>query len=84
MFERRTFKKKACVILLKQKKIIVVQDKWVENPTLYSETKVFYSPNVNDEANFETQIMFYFHSTKTACYYGCVNEKFGTYFKIIK
>lgn len=70
----------ACVILLDQNIFVAVKENWVQNPILHSKTKIFYSNNVDDEANFELKTMYYFHPEDTVCYSGYVNQKFGVYF----
>lgn len=65
------------IVLLQSKKFIVSKKDWIENPVLYSDTKIFHSPNENTVANFNLTTSHYFHSDEVAVYNGNVQKMFG-------
>lgn len=64
------------VVCLKQNKLIIVDEKWIQNKSLGAETKVFHSPNAEEEPDFNVYTQFYFDGTFKAVY-DCRVVKFG-------
>lgn len=67
----------AFVVILENNTKIAVKMDWVETPILNSVSKIFFSPNPNDEPNFKMPKFFYFYNDIVACYTGHVAKKFG-------
>lgn len=70
------------VVYLDQMKLIVIKEDWIENPDLGSKSKIFFSPNSNEVANFALPLSFYFDDTKTTCYEAFVCKCFGKSLKL--
>lgn len=76
LFDRFTTKMNA-VILNYNKKIIIVPENWIENSNQFSEqTKIYYSPNFEDPANFTIPVKQFFDRTVPKCYNGFLLQKF--------
>lgn len=67
------------VILLEQKRFLILPQKWVEDPRLDSFTRVFFSPNISTRADFETEVKYYFNNAINGCYKGFVMKSFRNY-----
>lgn len=67
------------VAILECKKIIVIPNNWVENGNSRDLTKIFYSPNENDEPDFNLPKMTFFDLTETKCYRGYVLKEYREY-----
>lgn len=53
---------------LKNKKLLVVRDDWIQKKVFDVDTIVFNSPNQNDQPNFAMRVSYYFKATVAACY----------------
>lgn len=67
----------AFVIILECDKLLAVDQKWVQNPILSQISKVYFSKNVKDIADFSLETTFFFKSDKSGCYDGYVYKYFG-------
>lgn len=65
------------VILLNQTKLIAVKEEWVQDPTLLSNTKFYFSPDQNAVADFNSASKYYFDENRPSCYNGYVCKTFG-------
>lgn len=70
------------VVILECKKIIVVPNNWVEKQNTNSDdsTKIFFSPDTNDEADFDLPKKMFFDKTERKCYRGYVLKECGKQF----
>lgn len=76
-------KMSAFVVILKSEKLISVRDTWVQNQIIGEYSLIFYSPNDEDEPNFELKPSHY-HQNIISCYEARVLKQFGKYFILIK
>lgn len=60
------------VISLKQNRLIVSKRDWIENAVIGVETRVFFSPDDNEQPNFTTESKYFFDGNKSQCYEGLV------------
>lgn len=67
------------VVCLKSKRYIVLPENWIQNPILRRETKVYFSQNPTDEADFSLKILFYLNQSVSGVYEAFVIKKFGEY-----
>lgn len=65
----------ASIVVLKCQKLISVQNKWLRDLSGY--TRMFYSPDDNDIANFDLEPFYYFRDNWIGCYEALVCESFG-------
>lgn len=66
-------------IILMCKRFIIVQDNWVENPKINEKTKIFFSPDLNTQPNFDLNEKFLFNKNVSNVYTGYVLKRFGEY-----
>lgn len=66
-------------ILLKDQKLLALKKNWIKNPILNANTSVFFSPNDQDNPNFELKTSYFFKSNVVALYDGYVLKMFGKY-----
>lgn len=67
------------VTILLSKRFIIVQNNWVENPTIREETKIFFSPDSTAQPNFQLEEKFLFNKDAACVYKGYVLKEFGKY-----
>lgn len=67
------------VVILLSKRFVVVPDHWVETQTIREETKVFFSPDPNEQPNFQLTAKFLFNKDESHVYKGYVLKHFGKY-----
>lgn len=64
-------------IILLSRRFIIVQDNWVENPDISEKTKIFYSPDQNENPNFDLEVKFLFNGRVPNVYEGYIWQHFG-------
>lgn len=67
------------VILLESKRYVAVKKAWIENPTVGSQTKIFFSENNEAVADFTLGNWFYLYPKIDAVYNGFVYREFGKF-----
>lgn len=67
----------AFVVILKSNKLVAVQPRWIQDPTLHAETLVYFSPILDSLPNFQAPLMYFFDPEMTACYEARILEDFG-------
>lgn len=67
------------VIILLSRRFIIVKDNWVENKNIGEKTKVFFSPENADEANFSLEVKFLFNERVPNVYEGYIWKHCGKY-----
>lgn len=64
------------VVVLEQNRLIILEGKWIENPTIREISRVFYSPNPETPANFDLKQTYLLGKQKNCCYTGYIVKKF--------
>lgn len=67
------------VIYLKCNRFLVFQNHWVQNKTVGEESKVYFSPEYDANADFNAQTQYYFNGGISSCYDGFVYRSFGNF-----
>lgn len=65
------------VVFLASKRFVVIKKNWLQNAVVGKPSKVFYSPNPDAIANFNSEVGFYLNTTIDACYDTFVYKAFG-------
>lgn len=64
------------VVYLECQRYISVQRNWIQNPEPGEKSKIFYSSDSNDAADFSTEPLHYLNKSVAACYNAFVYKKF--------
>lgn len=65
------------LVVLERGEKLMVQEAWIQNPELFSMSKIFVAPNEKVEADFSLPLSKGFHGDRVACYIGTVCQQFG-------
>lgn len=65
------------LVILGRGEKLMVQEKWVLSPQLFSMSKIFVAPNEKMEADFSLPLSKDFNRDQVACYQGFVCQQFG-------
>lgn len=72
------------VVYLKSMKYFTVHRKWIQNPVVGEQSKIFYSSNFNDVADFTCAVLYFLDKSVAACYNAFVYKVFGEISKNIQ
>lgn len=67
------------VVIIQQKRFLILQRNWIENPCIGAHTKVFWSPNDQDTADYTRDVKYMYNRAESACYEGFVLKKFNVF-----
>lgn len=66
------------IYLIKSKRYLALPKKWVQNPKLGEESKVFFSADTNDTPDFTCEMGYYLNKEVSACYDAYVYKAFDS------
>lgn len=66
-------------VILKSKRYVIVNDNWVENPTIGQETNTFFSPDSQAIPDFALDVKYLLNKEVPNVYRGYVCKHFGKF-----
>lgn len=69
----------AFAVILRCNEMIAAKEHWIANPVLSEASKIFFSPNRNQVANFDIAPKYFFEGNEVAVYDGFLYRRFGKY-----